>query len=242
MERFRFVFLVAGLGFFILAFVVSGVLPMIQFSRDDVVSIKELTANVPIEFVELREQYPDAFKKAFGTKSDQEALAEAVVKGREVYIGEACFHCHSQQVRPWGNDEARFGRVSYPAEYNNELNYPPLWGTRRIGPDLAREAGKRSNDWHVAHFWNPRDVSPTSVMPKYPWFFEADGKTPNERGMYVIAYVQWLGSWVNNFPETVFETGMIQRGHASPPARTDLITKPAAPAETPAAGKADDEY
>ena len=87
--------------------------------------------------------------------SDAAAFAEALRVGHKTYVGEACWHCHSQQVRPWGNDEARYGRKSYPEEYHNVLNMPPLWGTRRIGPDLIRRGGRQSNDWHVAHFYHP---------------------------------------------------------------------------------------
>lgn len=232
MERFSFIFLVAGLGFFVLAFVVSGWLPLMQFQDLHVATVKELTARVPVEFVELREQYPEAFKKAFGDKTDHEALAEAVVEGKNLYIGEACWHCHSQFIRPVGGDEARFGRISQPADYNNEMNYPPLWGTRRIGPDLTREGGKRSNDWHVAHFWNPPDVSPSSVMPRYPWFFEADGKTPNRKGLCIIAYLQWLGSDETTRVETVHQMGDIDRAFPAP-----VFDRPAAPkpAAAPAA-------
>ena len=75
------------------------------------------------------------------------------------------------------------------------MNLPHLFGTRRVGPDLIRESGVHSNDWHVAHFYDPRNVAPYSVMPSYPWFFDED-KRPNERGLALIAYVQWLGSWV----------------------------------------------
>ncbi len=88
----------------------------------------------------LSEQYPDAYAKAFPGMSQTEAFAEALRTGHRTYIGEACWHCHSQQVRPWGNDEARYGPKSFPEEYHNELNMPPLWGTRRIGPDLVRRA------------------------------------------------------------------------------------------------------
>jgi len=216
MERFSFIFLVAGLGFFVLAFAVSAYLPMIPMQDLAILSIEELAAKPPLEFLELREEYPEAFEKAFGSKNDAEAFAEALVVGHKVYVGEACWHCHSQQVRPVGGDEARFGRVSYPEEYNNAMNYPPLWGTRRIGPDLIRQSGVHSNDWHVAHFWNPPDVSPTSVMPRYPWFYEADGKTPNKKGLSIIAYVQWLGSWQPNVKETVHGIGAIERTFAAP--------------------------
>ncbi len=239
MERFSFVFLVAGLGFFILAFAVSAYLPMIPMQGIKIQSMEELTAKPPLDFLEMKEQYPDAYKKAFGDKGDSEALAEALELGREVYVGEGCWHCHSQQVRPVGGDEARFGRISYPEEYNNALNYPPLWGTRRVGPDLIRQAGVHSNDWHVAHFWNPPDVSPTSVMPKYPWFFESDGKTPNKKGLSIIAYVQWLGSYQKNIKETVHGVGEIDRSYPAPalttaaPSKTGETGKPATP-EKPA--------
>ena len=237
MERFGFVFLVAGLGFFILAFVVSAWLPWLPFTEEDFSkgykTVAQLAKNPPLEFVELREQYPAPFQKAFGDKSDEEAFAEALVVGRKIYVGEACWHCHSQQVRPVGGDEARFGRISYPEEYNNELNYPPLWGTRRIGPDLIRLGGTRSNDWHVAHFWNPPDVSPTSVMPRYPWFFEEDDPStgedeslmPNKKGLAIIAYIQWLGSWQANPRETLHDIDAIERQHAAP-----TYDKPSVPA------------
>jgi cbb3-type cytochrome oxidase cytochrome c subunit len=74
------------------------------------------------------------------------------------------------------------------------MNLPQLFGTRRVGPDLIREGGKRTNDWHLAHFRDPNAVVPESVMPRYDWFFEAEGR-PNERGWAITAYVQWLGSW-----------------------------------------------
>ncbi len=216
MERFSFVFLVAGLGFFALAFAVSAWLPWMPFTELEIKSVEQLAANPPLEFLELEEQYPEAYKQAFGDASPQEAFAEALQVGKKIYVGEGCWHCHSQQIRPVGSDEARFGRVSYPEEYNNDMNYPPIWGTRRVGPDLIREAGRQSNDWHVAHFWNPPDVSPTSVMPRYPWFFEDDGKTPNKRGLSIIAYVQWLGSWQDAHQESIHDVRPIDRSYPQP--------------------------
>jgi hypothetical protein len=136
-------------------------------------------------------------------------------------------------VRPWGNDEARYGRRSYPEEYHNALNMPPLWGTRRIGPDLIRRGGKQSNDWHVAHFYNPPDVNPLSVMPAYPWFYEADGRTPNKTGLSIITYVQWLGSWEPNLSESVYELQRIDQAWPAPD--LELPRPPAVPeAEEPA--------
>lgn len=109
-----------------------------------------------------------------------------------------------------------YGQVSYPEEYHNELNYPPLWGTRRIGPDLIRRGGKQSNDWHVAHFYRPRDVAPASVMPNFPWFFEDDGLTLNKKGLSIIAYVQWLGSWQNSREETIYQIDDINSAYDYP--------------------------
>ena len=236
MERFSFVFLVAGLLFFALAFVVSGWLPMLSVQHLQVRSLEQITSEQPLEFLMLKEQYPEAYRKAFGEKDDQHAFAEALVLGHKTYIGEGCWHCHSQQIRPWGNDEARYGRRSYPEEYHNVLNMPPLWGTRRVGPDLIRRGGKMSNDWHVAHFYHPPDVAPKSVMPSYPWFLEADGRTPNKIGLSIIAYVQWLGSWEPAPNETIHALGSIERSFPAPVMQTAPGAKPPEgekPAEPP---------
>jgi cbb3-type cytochrome oxidase cytochrome c subunit len=77
------------------------------------------------------------------------------------------------------------------------MNLPHLFGTRRVGPDLIRQAGVHSNDWHAAHLYAPRSIAPYSVMPSYPWFFD-DDKRPNERGLALITYLQWLGSWAED--------------------------------------------
>lgn len=227
MERFSFVFLVAGLLFFGLAFAVSGWIPMLPVQDLEVRTVEQMAAIPPLEFVELRDQYPEAFEAAFGGLSDSEAFAQALRTGHKTYIAEACWHCHSQQIRPWGGDEARYGRRSFPEEYHNELNMPPLWGTRRIGPDLIRRGGKRSNDWHVAHFYHPPDVSPVSVMPSYPWFYEDDGRTPNKKGLSIIAYVQWLGSWIPSLDETVYEVPNIETTY--PPSDVVVPTQPRDP-------------
>jgi hypothetical protein len=216
LERFSFIFLVAGLFFFALAFVVSGWFPMLPVRDLEVRTVEQLSQQQPLEFLELREQYPEAYERAFSGMSDAEAFAEALRVGHKTYVGEACWHCHSQQIRPWGGDEARYGPRSYPEEYANALNMPPLWGTRRIGPDLIRRGGKQSNDWHVAHFYHPPDVNPLSPMPSYPWFLEDDGLTPNKTGLSIIAYVQWLGSWEPRLSENVHELGIIERSYPPP--------------------------
>ncbi len=118
-----------------------------------------------------------------------------VKRGREVYIREGCWHCHSQFVRPVGNEESRYGPVSEARE--SAWDVPQLFGTRRIGPDLAREAGRRPDDWHLAHLFNPRNVVPKSVMPAYPWLFQAGaGDTapaPTADGEALVAYLQQIG-------------------------------------------------
>ena len=122
-----------------------------------------------------------------------ESYAEALRLGRDLYIGQACWHCHSQYVREVSNEAQRWGPPSEAYEYQNGLNQPHLWGTRRVGPDLWREHGRRSNDWHVAHFMEPKNVVTNSIMPAYDFYFEPDG-TPHKEGFALISYVQWLGS------------------------------------------------
>lgn len=191
-ERFQFIFLVAGIGFFVLAFVVSGVVTVNAVSQVPYTSLDTMSKDVSPYFTALAQQYPAAFAQHYPGGPTPHNYREALNVGRNVYIGEACWHCHSQQVRPVANEDVRFGPVSTAAEQRHELMLPQLMGTRRVGPDLARESGLRSNDWHVAHFYNPRSVSPTSVMPRYPWFF--DGQQPNKRGIAIVTYMQWLGS------------------------------------------------
>ena len=92
--------------------------------------------------------------------------------GRNIYIREGCYLCHSQQIRPFRDEVERYGHYSLAAE--SMYDHPFLWGSERQGPDLARIGGKYSNDWHVAHLANPRDVVPESVMPPYAFLAERD--------------------------------------------------------------------
>ena len=85
--------------------------------------------------------------------------------GRDVYVSEGCYLCHSQQIRPFRDEVERYGHYSLAAE--SMYDHPFQWGSERQGPDLARVGGKYSNDWHVAHLLNPRDVVPESIMPSY---------------------------------------------------------------------------
>jgi len=192
MESAASVMVAAGIGLFVLAGILTGYLPVSHLSKLKYSTLDEVAPEPSPEFIDLSKRYPEAFKKAFGAPTKQ-AFHEALRKGRDQYIAEACWHCHSQYVRPVSNEDQRFGKVSWAAEYRNEMFLPHLFGTRRIGPDLIRESGRHSNDWHVAHFFDPTLVSPASVMPRYTWFF--DGETPNKTGLSVITYMQWLGSW-----------------------------------------------
>jgi cbb3-type cytochrome c oxidase subunit II len=151
------------------------------------------------QFADLAERYPEQFQAAFGAAS-AEKCAEALRLGRQIYVGEGCWHCHSQFVRPVSNESRRYGPVSRTEEYDNELQRPVLFGTRRVGPDLSREGGRRGNDWHAVHFYRPRTVSNNSPMPEYPWFFDGSPDKPNRRGLALITYVQWLGSWLDEYP------------------------------------------
>lgn len=193
------VFLAAGLGCFALSFVVMGALPWAMYLDEPERSVEALAAEgIVHEFVDLAERFPKPFAAHFGEVT-QASFAKALALGRDVYVAEGCWHCHSQFVRPVSGESLRWGPVSHAREYQNALQRPVLFGTRRVGPDLSREAGRHSNDWHVAHFYQPTSVVPVSVMPSYRWFFDAEGY-PNARGIAIITYVQWLGSWLREYP------------------------------------------
>ncbi|MBZ0137691.1 MAG: cbb3-type cytochrome c oxidase subunit II [Planctomycetes bacterium] len=171
-ERPKFVLLVAGFGFFALSFVGMGLGPWISLG---------FSMEPPAEMADA-----NPYVDADGEKT-------AIGRGREVYINEGCWHCHSQFVRPVANEEFRYGPVSQAWE--SMYDVPNTFGTRRIGPDLAREAGRRSDDWHYAHLWNPRSTVPRSIMPKYTWMFEKEGETwkPTQKAEDLVAYLQHLG-------------------------------------------------
>ena len=89
------------------------------------------------------------------------------LKGRDIYIREGCYNCHSQMIRPFRDEVERYGHYSLAAE--SQYDHPFQWGSKRTGPDLARVGGKYSSLWHQAHMRRPQDVVPESVMPAYPW-------------------------------------------------------------------------
>ena len=191
---------VAGIGFFALAFLSNVVVPVLMYKdlpEKDVVEL--VNPRVMYQFKELSSRYPESFRDAFGEVTEEQC-ASALRLGRQVYIGEGCWHCHSQFVRPVSNESRRFGPVSETWEYQNELQRPVMFGTRRIGPDLSREGGRHANDWHAVHFFHPKTIAPDSPMPEYPWLFDGSPDKPNERGLALITYVQWLGSWLDSYP------------------------------------------
>lgn len=203
-ERFSTIFLVAGLGFFIFSFLASGLIPWMMMSKVPIKSMDDLAKDIPPSFYKLAADYPEEFKVHFG-EANATSFKEALLLGRDIYVGEACWHCHSQQVRPVSNESQRFGKVSYAAEYSNVLQMPQMMGTRRVGPDLIREANKRTNDWHMAHFYKPVSVVPVSVMPEFPWFFDK-AKRPNKKGLAIVAYMQWLGSWIKDSTDVMSQS------------------------------------
>jgi cytochrome c oxidase cbb3-type subunit I/II len=92
------------------------------------------------------------------------------LQGRDLYIREGCVGCHSQMIRPFRSEVARYGDYSKAGEY--VYDHPFLWGSKRTGPDLHREGGKYNDNWHFNHMWDPRSTSPGSIMPAYTWLFD----------------------------------------------------------------------
>jgi cytochrome c oxidase cbb3-type subunit 2 len=90
--------------------------------------------------------------------------------GRDIYVREGCYTCHSQMIRPFRDEALRYGHYSLAAE--SKYDHPFQWGSKRTGPDLARVGKKYSNDWHVQHLTAPRSMVPESVMPNYPWLIK----------------------------------------------------------------------
>jgi len=200
MEKFSGVFLIAGLFLFIVAFFTLALVPVTMIEK--IPSTSELPHKTPADFLDVYET-PVAYR-------------EALVLGRNLYIREACWHCHSQFVRPLGDELLRYGPVSNASELQNVLQLPQLLGTRRVGPDLSRVGGKYTNDWHYAHLFQPTAVVPQSVMPSYAWYFELkDGvPTPKKEAKAMVAYLQWLGSgWKEIQEEGDYETASLPPGN-----------------------------
>jgi cytochrome c oxidase cbb3-type subunit I/II len=98
----------------------------------------------------------------------QQPYTPLELEGRDLYVAEGCYNCHSQMIRPFRHEVLRYGDYSRLEESLHDR--PFQWGSKRTGPDLARVGGKYNNLWHYLHFMDPRQTSPGSNMPAYPWF------------------------------------------------------------------------
>ncbi|MCM5558198.1 cytochrome-c oxidase, cbb3-type subunit II [Pleomorphomonas sp. JP5] len=106
-------------------------------------------------------------KSTIETVTGMRPYSPLELAGRNIFIREGCYLCHSQMIRPMRDEIERYGHFSLAAE--SQYDHPFQWGSKRTGPDLARVGGKYSDDWHVAHLTDPRSVVPASVMPAYPF-------------------------------------------------------------------------
>ncbi|MDJ0833714.1 MAG: cytochrome-c oxidase, cbb3-type subunit II [Gammaproteobacteria bacterium] len=132
------------------------------------VGLMAILVVVVISFGGLAEIVPLFFMK--DTTEPVEGLkpySALELEGRDVYIREGCYTCHSQMIRPFRAETERYGHYSVAGEF--VYDHPFQWGSKRTGPDLARVGGRYSDDWHIAHLINPRDVVPESNMPAFPW-------------------------------------------------------------------------
>lgn len=154
----------AGMLFFFISFIALGVYPAIH--------VHELIAKATPPSVHL-------------------ALTSQEERGQEIYARNGCAYCHTEQVRFTPADKWRFGQPTQAWETGDQ--YPQMWGTRRIGPDLARESGKRPNDWQLVHLYNPRYTVLVSVMPNYPWLFHGSPDKPSQDALDLVAYLNTLG-------------------------------------------------
>ena len=131
-------------------------------------------------------------------------------RGRDIFMREGCYTCHSQMIRPFRDEKLRYGHYSLAVE--SQYDHPFQWGSKRTGPDLARVGGKYSNEWHVQHLAAPRSMVPESVMPNYPWLLStqldisdtaARMKALRKVGVpYSLSQAEY-GANVTNFCETV---------------------------------------
>ncbi|CAK0775554.1 cytochrome c oxidase cbb3-type subunit II [Gammaproteobacteria bacterium] len=123
-----------------------------------VVSVAGLVEIVPLFFIK------DTTAPVPANRKPYTALE---LEGRDIYIREGCYVCHSQMIRPFRAETERYGEYSKAGEF--VYDHPFQWGSKRTGPDLARVGGRYSDDWHREHLNNPRDVVPESNMPGFPW-------------------------------------------------------------------------
>ncbi|PKL24382.1 MAG: cytochrome-c oxidase, cbb3-type subunit II [Betaproteobacteria bacterium HGW-Betaproteobacteria-2] len=141
---------------------------------------------VVVSFGGLVEIVPLFFQKTMTEPiKGLEPYTPVQLAGRDIYIREGCYNCHSQMIRPFRAEALRYGHYSVAGEF--VYDHPFQWGSKRTGPDLHRVGGKYSDEWHRIHLINPRDVVPESNMPYYPWLeknlVDADGLAPRMRAL-----------------------------------------------------------
>ena len=139
-----------------------------------VISIGGLVEIVPLFFIK------DTTEPVQGMKP----YSALRLEGRDVYIREGCYNCHSQMIRPFRAETERYGHYSVAGE--SVYDHPFQWGSKRTGPDLARVGGRYSDDWQRVHLINPRDVVPESNMPGFPWLVDASGTAEKMRTMNTL--------------------------------------------------------
>jgi len=171
--------ILAGVVFFVGSFFILGGLPWLQAAtRTTMVSDAVTGLSVRVNQYSLLEE-----------------------RGRQVYIKDGCWQCHSQYVRPVTGESLRWGPVSQVGE--SAFDRPHMFSTRRIGPDLTRVGRKYGDDWHIAHLWNPQEVVADSIMPRFTWLFEErqGDAAPQltEDGKALVAYLQRLGTAIGDW-------------------------------------------
>ncbi len=152
---------------------------------------------------------------------DMRVYTPLELAGRNIYIREGCYACHSQMVRTLRDEVERYGPYSLAVE--SQYDHPMLWGSARTGPDLARIGGKYSDEWHVQHLVDPRSVVPESNMPAYPWLarntLTVDDK-PNHLAAMRMVGVPYTDDMIENaardaigqaFPESELAEGVVER-------------------------------
>ncbi len=160
---------------------VGALLLMIAF----VLSIGGIVEIVPLFYLNNVVESAEQFEEIGGVRP-YTALEQA---GRDIYIREGCYNCHSQMIRPFRDEKERYGHFSLAVE--SKYDHPFQWGSKRTGPDLARVGGKYSDEWHVAHLMDPRSLVPESVMPRYPWL--SDAKVDPERAAKGLRALKTIG-------------------------------------------------
>lgn len=137
--------------------------------------------------------------------------------GRDIYVREGCYVCHSQMIRPFRDEVERYGHYSLAAE--SKYDHPFQWGSKRTGPDLARVGARYSNEWHVQHLINPQSIVPESIMPSYAFLAETDLEAASIKGQLATNRIVGV-PYTDDMIENAFEDLMAQ---ADPDADTSGI-------------------